>query len=84
MATAINIITSDWQALGTNAQCPQFRMTLSASWINDAGLPQSAGPITVTFPNIISQMTPAERAWFADRMQDIVVEIARRRVGIDS
>ncbi len=84
MATQVNIQTSNWQALGTNAPCPQFQMTVSATWVDDAGVPRSGGPLTITFPNVIGQMTVAEKAWFAERMQDVLIEIARRRAGIDA
>jgi len=83
MSRNVNVTTSAWQDMGSTAACPQFRMTVSFSWTDVAGLARTFGPTVLTFPNVIGQMTAPERAWFVERMQDVLVEIARRRAGVD-
>jgi len=84
MALSVSQTVSNWQPLQTTASCPQFQMTIQFNWIDNTGAAQSFGPTTVTFPNIISQMTAAEKNALADAMQDVIVQIARRRAGVDN
>lgn len=83
MAREVNLTNSGWVALGTNAPCPQFQMTVRADWIDDNGVSRTAGPTTITWPNVIGQLTAAEKAWLADEMADLLIRIGRKRAGID-
>lgn len=84
MARQVNAYYSGWQALGTTAQCPRYSMTIRFNWIGDDGQPHEVPDTTITFPNVLSQLTAPELAYFGEELQELIVKLARRRAGVDA
>jgi hypothetical protein len=84
MPKGVNVFYSDWRALGTNAQCPRYSMTIRFEWTGNDDQPRSTGDTVITFPNVLSQLTPAELSYFGDELQELIMRLARRRAGVDN
>lgn len=83
MAKAVQTSATPWTNLGSTAPAPQYRMTVSFRWLDDADEPQEWGPQTLTFPNFIDQLTPVEMQEFGEDLHVLMLRLARRRAGID-
>jgi hypothetical protein len=83
MATQVETSATPWENLGATAPAPQYRMTVGFRWKDDDGVTQQWGPTTLTFPNFLSQLTPAETAAFGEDLHVLMIRMARRRAGID-
>jgi len=80
MAREVNIFTSDWTAVGTNASVPRYSMTLTTNWIDNAGVAHT-DTRTLTFPNVLSGV-PLSR--LKGYMEQIALAEARIALGVDS
>ncbi len=80
MAKEVNIFTSDWTAVGTNASVPRYSMTLTTNWVDNAGVPHT-DTRTLVFPNVLSWIPLARLKGY---MEQIALSEARIALGVDS
>lgn len=80
MAQSVNLFTSGWKATGASVAVPQFELTVRFEYTTEAGVVKS-GARTVRFPNVLAQL-PADVV--AEKMTEMLIEWARRDVGVDT
>jgi hypothetical protein len=79
MATNVNVWRTNWQATGANVPVPQYTMNLRLEWVNAQG-EQKAWQGTATFPNDLQHVPTA---WLREHLEHLVLEVARKRLGVD-
>jgi hypothetical protein len=66
---------------GLTTPLPRYTFTLHIKWTNDAGVQQTHGPQTYTYPNDLAAMPLNVRRAFAEKM---ITATARVALGIDT
>ena len=83
VARNVNISLSGWRATGTNVSTPQYEQTITADWIDNAGVAHTAAQ-TVRFPNILATLISAGHgAWVAAQINELLIAAARKSARVD-
>ena len=75
----VNVWLTNWHATGANVPVPQYKVDLTIEWNDKAGVPHSWTG-AATFPNDL-QLVP--QAWLKDVLEELVLRVARKRLGVD-
>lgn len=76
MARDINLYTSGWKATGKNISVPQYSVTVTLNWLDEAGVRQSRTE-TLLFPNVLTNVGAADiKEW----LTDLMIREARQRL----
>lgn len=79
MARNVNVWVTNWHWTGSDVPVPQAEVDLKLEWVDEDGA-EHEWESTVTFPNDL-QLVPV--AWLKDELEDLILRVARKRLGVD-
>jgi hypothetical protein len=80
MAREVNIYTGGWRATGKSISVPQYEVTVTLDWVDDAGAAHTRTE-TLKFPNFLATVGAADlKEWITELM----LREARQRLGVDA
>ena len=83
MATNVNENFSNFQVLtGNTVAITRRSVQVTVTWTDDNGQAQSAGPQTVTFPDVLTS-SGLPNGWLQDQLTQLCINAIRLILGID-
>lgn len=80
MGRNVSIWMTNWHWTGKDVKTPQAEMDVRLEWTDEDRLPQEWEG-TATFPNDLQDVPVA---WLKEELEDLIIRVARKRLGIDS
>lgn len=79
MAREVNLFTSNWKKTGVNVSVPQYSVSVTINWVDNAGVSHTKSE-TLKFPNFLQNVGAADlKEW----LTALMISEARQRLGID-